>query len=222
MCVKEIHSFFYIQKDVLGISEVNFSGNKMIEKSINKKPWKFRSLFYFEMINTCHRLLFSSMKILIPRYNMISENLYVHTWFIPYSSTHGSMVLHISKGAMAKALMRACGQFPWTLISQVLTPSVVRVSSSTTSAIPIVQQCSNRVKWAKKNENQYLPKAKKCFFEISFIGVANTSNCTFLFILAHYAAQWFTRFPSVRHFFYYTFAAFVVLQNMKMSTFQTD
>ena len=123
----------------------------MIEKSINKKPWKFRSLFYFEMINTCHRLLFSSMKILIPRYNMISENLYyVHTWFIPYSSTHGSMVLHISKGAMAKALMRACGQFPWTLISQVLTPSVVRVSSSTTSAIPIVQQCSNRVKWAKK------------------------------------------------------------------------
>ena len=150
MCVKEIHSYFYIQKDVLGISEVNFSGNKMIEKSINKKPWKFRSLFYFEMINTCHWFLFSSMKILIPRYNMISENLYVHTWFIPYSSTHGSMVLHISKGAMAKALMRACGQFPWTLISQVLTPSVVRVSSSTTSAIPIVQQCSNRVKWAKK------------------------------------------------------------------------
>ena len=68
------NSYFYIQKDVLGISEVNFSGNKMIEKSINKKPWKFRSLFYFEMINTCHRLLFSSMKILIPRYNMISEN----------------------------------------------------------------------------------------------------------------------------------------------------
>ena len=76
------NSYFYIQKDVLGISEVNFSGNKMIEKSINKKPWKFRSLFYFEMINTCHRLLFSSMKILIPRYNMTSENLYVLTYLI--------------------------------------------------------------------------------------------------------------------------------------------